>query len=152
MRAFFFFVGFFFFGDESDGATFFCSPLFLFQTFLDFRFPPNPQCPTIHQNSNDAAAVDRALDELGVETERRDLALRGEMARGMFDTRGKVDPFDKASPIKQCAITRFPPDMFFVLRVVQLLRGMANGEFWCFFCVVFFAVGGGGGGGRFSLV
>lgn len=50
------------------------------------------------------------------------------MAYGMFDTRGKVDPFDKASPIKQCAITRFPPDLFFVLRVVQLLRGMANGE------------------------
>jgi hypothetical protein len=49
------------------------------------------------------------------------------MAYGMFDTRGKVDPFDKNSPIKQCAITRFPPDLFFVLRVVQLLRGMANG-------------------------
>lgn len=88
----------------------------------------SPKKPHNKNNSNDAAAVDAALDELGVETERRDLALRGEMARGMFDTRGKVDPFDKASPIKQCAITRFPPDMFFVLRVVQLLRGMANGE------------------------
>jgi hypothetical protein len=62
------------------------------------------------------------------------------MARGMFDTRGRVDPFDKASPIKQCAITRFPPDLFFVLRVVQLLRGMANGGLWLF-------AGGGGGGG-----
>jgi hypothetical protein len=40
----------------------------------------------------------------------------------------QVDPFDKNSPIKQAAIEKFPPDMFFVLRVVQLLRGMANGE------------------------
>lgn len=40
----------------------------------------------------------------------------------------QVDPFDQNSPIKQAAIEKFPPDMFFVLRVVQLLRGMANGE------------------------
>jgi hypothetical protein len=40
----------------------------------------------------------------------------------------QVDPFDENSPIKQAAIEKFPPDMFFVLRVVQLLRGMANGE------------------------
>jgi hypothetical protein len=43
-------------------------------------------------------------------------------------TRAQVDPFDKDSPIKQTAIEKFPPDMFFVLRVVQLLRGMATGE------------------------
>jgi hypothetical protein len=41
----------------------------------------------------------------------------------------QVDPFDENSPIKQAAIEKFPPDMFFVLRVVQLLRGMANGEY-----------------------
>jgi hypothetical protein len=40
----------------------------------------------------------------------------------------QVDPFDPKSPIKQSAISYFPPDMFFVLRVVQLLRGLANGE------------------------
>ncbi len=40
----------------------------------------------------------------------------------------QVDPFDANSPIKRAAIQSFPPDMFFVLRVVQLLRGMANGE------------------------
>lgn len=39
-----------------------------------------------------------------------------------------MDPFDENSPIKQAAIEKFPPDMFFVLRVVQLLRGMANGK------------------------
>lgn len=89
--------------------------------------PSKPPSSTPTHNSNDTPAIDRALDDLGIETERRDAALRREMAFGMFDTRGKVDPFDKNSPIKQCAITRFPPDLFFVLRVVQLLRGMANG-------------------------
>lgn len=44
----------------------------------------------------------------------------------------QVDPFDANSPIKQSAISRFPPDMFFVLRVVQLLRGLANGPFVAF--------------------
>lgn len=39
----------------------------------------------------------------------------------------QVDPFDPNSPIKRSAISSFPPDMFFVLRVVQLLRGLANG-------------------------
>jgi hypothetical protein len=42
-------------------------------------------------------------------------------------TRAQVDPFDPDSPIKQSAITTFPADMFFVLRVVQLLRGLATG-------------------------
>lgn len=47
----------------------------------------------------------------------------------------QVDPFDKNSPIKQAAIEKFPPDMFFVLRVVQLLRGMANGEWGQLCCL-----------------
>ena len=41
--------------------------------------------------------------------------------------RSQVNPFDPNSPIKQSAITTFPQDLFFVLRVVQLLRGMASG-------------------------
>ena len=39
----------------------------------------------------------------------------------------RVDPFAEDSPIKQLEISRFPPDMFFVLRTVQLLRGLAKG-------------------------
>lgn len=53
--------------------------------------------------------------------------MRGKIATGMFDTKGKVDPFDKESPIKECAITTFPSDFFFVLRVVQLIRGLKQG-------------------------
>lgn len=39
----------------------------------------------------------------------------------------RVDPFSADSPIKKLAIQHFPPDVFFVLRVVQLLRGLAGG-------------------------
>ena len=63
---------------------------------------------------------------MGITTEREDVALRAEMGRGMFDTSGKVDPFDENSPIKQCAITDFPKQFFLVLRVVQLFRGLAT--------------------------
>jgi hypothetical protein len=39
-----------------------------------------------------------------------------------------VDPFDPNSPLKKASVEHFPPDVFFVLRVVQLLRGIAQGE------------------------
>lgn len=74
----------------------------------------------------DDAAVSVALANMGIATERDDVALRAEMGRGMFDTSGKVDPFDENSPIKQCAITDFPKQFFLVLRVVQLFRGLAT--------------------------
>ena len=34
----------------------------------------------------------------------------------------RVDPFAKDSPLKAMAVESFPPDFFFVLRVLQLLR------------------------------
>ncbi|KAK9817253.1 hypothetical protein WJX72_011900 [[Myrmecia] bisecta] len=70
--------------------------------------------------------VSQAVSELGIQTAAGTDALRSEMAFGMFDTRGRVDPFDANSPLKKMAIEKFPGDFFFVLRVVQLLRGLAN--------------------------
>ncbi|CAD7702937.1 unnamed protein product [Ostreobium quekettii] len=79
--------------------------------------------------------IDGALKDLGVVTERDDKDLRARMAHGMFNTIGRVDPFDKSSPIKSSGITHFPPDYYLILRVVQLLRGMKQGmdigEFSC---------------------
>ena len=73
------------------------------------------------------AVVSLALDGIGVVTAGDDVGVKAELARGMFDTAGAVDPFDPDSPIKKMAIQTFPADLFFVLRVVQLLRGLANG-------------------------
>lgn len=39
----------------------------------------------------------------------------------------RVDPFSPDSPIKKLGITHFPPEVFFVLRTVQMLRGLAMG-------------------------
>ncbi|PSC70875.1 putative aarF domain-containing kinase 1 [Micractinium conductrix] len=75
----------------------------------------------------DDAGIAAALGNLGVVTEREEPPLQAKLAYGMFDTRGKADPFDPESPIKKMGIKTFPPDMFFVLRVVQLLRGLATG-------------------------
>ncbi|EIE21462.1 ABC1-domain-containing protein [Coccomyxa subellipsoidea C-169] len=76
------------------------------------------------------AAVTRCLADLGLRFEREDnQALMTKMAFGMFDTRTshRVDPFSPDSPIKSLGISHFPPDVFFVLRVMQLLRGLAGG-------------------------
>ena len=40
--------------------------------------------------------------------------------------RVRVDPFSPDSPIKALAVEHFPGDIFFVLRVMQLLRGLAG--------------------------
>ncbi len=37
-----------------------------------------------------------------------------------------MDPFSPDSPIKALAVEHFPGDIFFVLRVMQLLRGLAG--------------------------
>jgi predicted unusual protein kinase regulating ubiquinone biosynthesis (AarF/ABC1/UbiB family) len=75
----------------------------------------------------DRRGTSAALDGLGVVVSKDDDEIKSRLATGMFDTRGKADPFDPDSPIKKAGIVTFPRDMFFVLRVVQLLRGLANG-------------------------
>jgi len=71
--------------------------------------------------------ISEAVDMLGIVTKGSDVANRAKMARDMFDTTGRVDPFSDDSPIKSSAIETFPKDLFFVLRTTQLLRGLANG-------------------------
>ena len=51
----------------------------------------------------------------------------------------RVDPFAPDAPIKSVAIETFPPDVFFVLRVIQVRRdgseresGLLEGEFFPF--------------------
>lgn len=72
------------------------------------------------------AEIAEALQKVGVRLGAGSPALASRMAYGMFDTRGRVDPFDANSPMKKMAVEHFPSDMFFVLRVVQLLRGLAT--------------------------
>lgn len=41
--------------------------------------------------------------------------------------RTRIDPFGPDSLLRETSVSSFPRDLFFVLRVTQLLRGMANG-------------------------
>jgi hypothetical protein len=75
----------------------------------------------------DKGQISASLYDLGVMTSKDDPEIRSKLGYGMFDTTGKADPFDPDSPIKQAAIEKFPSDLFFVLRVIQLLRGLADG-------------------------
>ena len=83
----------------------------------------------------DRAAVAVALAGLGIVFSKKDDTVTTQMAHGMFDTssltaQGKrfvVDPFAEDSPIRQVSISTFPPDIFFILRVTQMLRGLAGG-------------------------
>jgi len=81
-----------------------------------------------HDKSGNDEEISRCLDDLGIVIGGgADAATRTELAFGMFDTRGRVDPFDPDSPLQRAAIETFPPNLFFVLRVVQLLRGLSSG-------------------------
>ena len=53
----------------------------------------------------------------------RDLILN--TAFRMWDSRGRVQPFAANSTLRQLATRQLPPQLFFVLRSVQLLRGLA---------------------------
>lgn len=64
---------------------------------------------------------------MGIEMGSYDPLIKRRMAYGMFDTRGTVNPFDEDSPLKICPVSNFPPDLFFVLRVIQLIRGIKQG-------------------------
>ena len=70
--------------------------------------------------------ISDAMHALGIKTASDDPALHADLCRGMFDTSGKVDPFDDNSPIKKTAISDFPRQFFLVLRVVQLFRGLCS--------------------------
>ncbi|KAL3146246.1 hypothetical protein ABBQ32_002949 [Trebouxia sp. C0010 RCD-2024] len=70
----------------------------------------------------DILRISQAMDKLGVRTGTTDPSIRAKMAYIMFDTRLKVDPFSPDDPLKKAPVNKFPPDLFFVLRVVQLIR------------------------------
>jgi hypothetical protein len=72
------------------------------------------------------------MEQLGVQGSSRDSCQDpDELVRitctGLFDTTGSVDPFAADSPIRDMSVERFPSELFFVLRVVHMMRGLARG-------------------------
>lgn len=82
----------------------------------------------VSMNSRDYETIAADMESMGVVFEKEGMSrLKARVARNMFDTRGVISPFSESSEIKKNAITKFPSDMFFVMRVVQLIRGLAYG-------------------------
>jgi len=71
--------------------------------------------------------ISDALEKLGVEIETNNVALRAKMASDMFNTNGRIVVFEENNNMKEAPISKFPKDLFFVLRTTQLLRGLSNG-------------------------
>jgi predicted unusual protein kinase regulating ubiquinone biosynthesis (AarF/ABC1/UbiB family) len=53
------------------------------------------------------------------------------LAISMFDTKNIpgyiIDPFDENNALKSNSVTKLPPDIYFVLRTVQMFRGICFG-------------------------
>ena len=73
-----------------------------------------------------ALGVVTELTALGATCGRTEEALTVDTAFRMFDSRGRVQPFAPDSTLKMLSTKSFPPDLFFLLRTVQMLRGIAT--------------------------
>jgi aarF domain-containing kinase len=76
--------------------------------------------------------IKREFYRLGIVTEKEDEASEVcKMVFSMFDTRVVEDycgnPFDKSHALHSNAVLSFPSDLCYVLRTVQILRGMSVG-------------------------
>lgn len=94
--------------------------------------PLSEFCSALDAAQSDEVAA--AFKALGIVTEvtplglasgltERDLILN--TAVRLLDTRGRVQPFAANSTLRQLATRKLPPELFFVVRSVQLLRGLA---------------------------
>lgn len=67
------------------------------------------------------------MGKMGIETTDSSCGIRAKLGTDMFGTAGKLtDPFGPDSLLKKVSITDFPKQFFLVLRVVQLIRGLAS--------------------------
>eukprot|EP00252_Welwitschia_mirabilis_P008566 TRINITY_DN20506_c0_g1_i2.p1 TRINITY_DN20506_c0_g1~~TRINITY_DN20506_c0_g1_i2.p1 ORF type:complete len:322 (-),score=64.78 TRINITY_DN20506_c0_g1_i2:248-1213(-) len=85
--------------------------------------------------SKDAQKIERSFNELGIKT----LTTASDnpngfvnLAESLFDTKlpegvKKATPFGEDSSLMSVPVKEFPEDLFFVLRTMQLLRGIAVG-------------------------
>jgi len=80
----------------------------------------------LNQSKQDKVVA--AMSALGIVTAKSQHESQVQHAYNMFDTRGvTMDLFGPNSLLKANPVTEFPQEFFFVLRVVQLLRGLGHG-------------------------
>lgn len=67
------------------------------------------------------------MTRLGIVTDCPSSDLAAMHGGACFDTATPVGIFSDNSPLRACSITSFPRQYFFVMRAVQLLRGLSVG-------------------------
>jgi aarF domain-containing kinase len=90
-----------------------------------------------HNKYSNDLKLATAMEELGIEVRNKtDIESIALMAKNMFDTKlsigllsneAALNPFHQQSVLKRNAVERMPPDLFFLIRSIQLLRGLAVG-------------------------
>jgi len=83
-------------------------------------------------NSNQQREIVDAFLKLGVVVSNPEDKRTVEcLAVTMFDTKNIpgyiVDPFDENNALKSNSVTKLPPDLYFLVRTVQLFRGICYG-------------------------
>lgn len=81
--------------------------------------------------AEDTERIIAAFKDLGIRVvNEADKSSVEKMAITMLDTRvvpGYIlDPFDPENSLKDNSVTKLPPDLYFVVRTVQLFRGIAH--------------------------
>jgi predicted unusual protein kinase regulating ubiquinone biosynthesis (AarF/ABC1/UbiB family) len=81
-------------------------------------------------NSRKQEEIVRAFFNLGIEVSNpKDIQCVADIAVTMLDTRNVpgyiIDPFNPGNALKRNAVSNMPAELYFVVRTVQLLRGIA---------------------------
>ena len=81
-------------------------------------------------NGHNQSHVAHCFGQLGVSVEKpQDLVTTVAVARTMLDTKVvpgfDMNPFSSDNAIKSNAVTNMPTDLYFLVRTVQLMRGIA---------------------------
>lgn len=80
----------------------------------------------VHACRDNSTDISCALEDMGIKIETTDVELSAQHGKNMFDTIGEIDVFAEDNPLKKAQISEFPKDYFLILRVVQLIRGLAS--------------------------
>lgn len=94
-------------------------------------------------NAGNPSEMGRCFEKLGIvlgKNVESNPTLFSLMASSLFDTKlpsgcSTSDPFKKDSLLKQIPVNNFPKDLFFVLRTIQILRGLSVGMGIRYSCV-----------------
>lgn len=82
--------------------------------------------------SRDKKRITQAMIDLGIVMKNpKDTASASDIGTTLLDTRNVpgyvINPFQPGNALKKNSILKFPPDLYFIIRSIQLIRGISFG-------------------------